>query len=114
MIDVNTRRSLAIKFVASCVDDYGQDDNDRMQGYAALFQLAEMKAFVQCSEQNEVDVDSIVFNGDSRALVDTVMKDMPDTMKNQQRIQHVIDRVTAFIAAKKISLDVLPSVGKVS
>lgn len=90
------------KFVALCVDDYGQDYDDRTEGFACLLRAAGLDARM---------VYAIAFEGKdairAKLLVDHTMNGMPDGMQNQQRFDHVKERIASFITAKEIRLGVI-------
>lgn len=99
------------KFVALCVDDYGQDEDDMMEGYDCLFRAAGLGAESSYDDRDCHGGGNIVFNGvdagRAKLLITHVMDGMPDGMQNQQRFDHVKERIASFITAKEIRLGVI-------
>lgn len=98
------------KFVALCVDNYGQDEDDKVEGYSCLFKAANIMAYA-AHETRADDTSSIAFFGRdvarAKLLIDHVMNGMPDGMQNQQRFEHVKERIASFVTAKEIRLGVI-------
>lgn len=102
------------KFVAMCVDDYGQSEEDRAEGFNCLFRACGLN--VEATEAEDTDLfvykdKGVVFRGveASRAnlLLTHIMTGMPGSLENQQRFDHVREKLASFVSAKEISLGVI-------